>query len=159
MTSSPLSKLCFTLAAVLGLCGWAGLIAGALTEGPMVRLAGLPALAFSQRDVMTLSQSLLISGLALLVMLTLRSGFGALDRFFDAALKRAQDNAAPRIASEAARRQVINGRECLRYEDGSVEVSTLLGMRRFGSMREAKAFIASVMPPVDDTGPRSPLNA
>ena len=137
-------------ACVLVFCGWVGLVSAALIQAPLLRFSFLPSLTLSQRDLMTISQSLLLSGLAFALVLTLRRGFSALDRFFDAALKRAQDNAAPGTTADTIRKHVINGRACMQYQDGSVEVSTLLGMRRFDSMREAKAFVSSIMPPVDE---------
>ena len=152
---------------VAGLCvcifGWSGCIVAALLQAPFLQF-GQSGLTMSQRDLMTLSQSMLFTGLALLLVSTMQRGFGALDRFFDAAIRRVQAQSAgdaiaevpaPRpvptpvqqAAAALSERRLINGRVCVERPDGTVEVDTLLGPRRFCSVTEAEDFVGSVMPP------------
>lgn len=97
------------------------------------------------------------AGFALAALSILQTGFGALDRFFQAALERS----APRPAKDESpaarkphapdgpapgrvvRRGAIGSRPYAEFSDGAVEVQTLLGPRRFGSLPEAIEFIGA----------------
>ena len=144
--------------------GWIGLLGGAFIKSPIIELAGIPALAVSQRDVMAISQCLIISGLCIIILQAMRIGFSALDRFFSAALQRTHQSpavmtpASMDVANENAvtldhKKSVINGRPCLIYADGTVHVETLLGSRKFSSMQDAEEFVGWMIPPIEDKKP------
>lgn len=148
------------LGAMLCVAGWAALISGSMIETGTFVLAGR---FLGQRDVMIIGQSLLLTGSMLVFLATMRSGFGALDRFFLMALERARRSAddrsaeaAPLAATPAATRLSIEGRACMRLEDGSILVETLLGVKRFRSQDEARAFL--IMLPQDHAADAPPLN-
>ena len=160
----------------IGLClaGWASLISGSMMEPGSLLIAGR---SISQRDVMVLGQSALITGCMLIFAASMRNGFGALDRFFNAALERANRAAALRMGDGEAGDVMagtrsapvfmptavpvsIDGRNCMRLADGGVVVETLLGARRFNSEGEARQFMALL--PKDgalSNRPAHPLNA
>ena len=80
------------------------------------------------------------------------TGFGALNRFFEAVLVRSgQKSQSQTLAvapvTEAYKREVVAepaprmGRPYRTFPDGSVEVETIVGNRRFRSMDEARDFI------------------
>ena len=138
----------------IALCilGWVSLISGSVVETGSLLVAGR---ALSQRDVMMLGQSALITGSMLIFLASMRSGFGALDRFFNAALERS-NRSGPRLMAEAADMDIaqegslitptatmlaIDGRSCARLADGSIVIETLLGARRFASEADAREFI------------------
>ena len=85
----------------IGLClaGWVSLISGSMMEPGSLLIAGR---SISQRDVMVLGQSALITGCMLIFAASMRNGFGALDRFFNAALERANRAAALRMGDGEA---------------------------------------------------------
>ena len=93
------------------------------------------------------------TGLALAIIGVLRTGFSALDRFFVAALERAQKarsvEAQPAHAAAAPQRHItesgwIGDRAYVSWSDGSIDVETLLGVRRFHSLLDAQRFIGGV---------------
>ena len=98
-------------------------------------------------DLVEVARCLIGSGFALAVIGALQNGFGALNRFFNAALDRSNARAAPApspVAPPDVDPSVEPSRQRRPYQilaDGSVEVETIVGTRRFDSMAEARDFI------------------
>lgn len=133
--------------ALLG-SGWACLVAAGLVPDRMLHLGPLP---LDRRDLVPLGQSAIVTGLGLLLLVRLTRGFGALDRFFAAALERAERR-APRPPEPVAAlnegapaaRLSLAGHDLIVLPDGAVLLETVLGMKRFGSLDEAFAFVRSL---------------
>ncbi|HPG03877.1 MAG TPA: hypothetical protein PLB34_12435 [Rhodoblastus sp.] len=88
--------------------------------------------------------ALLVTGATLILVHALRTGFGALDSFFVAALARsAQRREAATPPRTPPRRGVIGDRPFVENADGSVVVDTLLGPRLFPSLADAQDFVGS----------------
>ncbi len=77
----------------LVLIGWAVLIADMVISDSVLKAGNLVAVMSLRGDILTIAQTVILSGFGLALMGTLRSGFGAFTRFFDAVLQR---SAAPR---------------------------------------------------------------
>lgn len=98
-------------------------------------------------DAVAIAECLIGSGFALALIGTMRTGFGALNRFFTAALDRsaARGSAtappAEAVIDDSGRSGPAVRRPYSILADGSVEVETILGTRRFASMAEAREFI------------------
>ena len=101
-------------------------------------------------DFVDVAKTLIFSGFGLALVGSLQTGFGALNRFFEAVLVRSGQKsqalaAAP--AADAYKREAVEeppprtGRPYRTFPDGSVEVETIVGSRRFRSMDEARDFI------------------
>jgi hypothetical protein len=108
-------------------------------------LAGGIAAALSAGSV---PQNMILTGFGIAILGALQTGFGALDRFFAAILERSgrASSAADTLAQkddDVVERGRIGGRGFVRYADGSVEVETLLGVRRFDSLEDARGFVGS----------------
>jgi hypothetical protein len=114
----------------------------------------------------TLAQSTIFTGFGLAILGLLQTGFGALNRFFDSVLERtsksqtvgistariepemrsgspaqARKPASDKTRANIVERGLIKNRAYRRFGDGTIEVETLLGLRRFPSMRDAADFI------------------
>jgi hypothetical protein len=94
-------------------------------------------------DLIDIAKCIIGSGFGVATIGALQSGFGTLNRFFSAVLVRSEQRTAaqtgPVVDSAAA-----SGRGHRPYRtlpDGSIEVETILGTRRFATMREARDFI------------------
>lgn len=132
--------------------GWALLLSGASAMEAMVRIlgrAGAPPF-----DPAVIAQATILTGFGLAILGALQTGFGALKHFFDAVLERTAPTGPkmaiePRQAPPAQRSKSIVKRGLLKerpyvlFGDGTIEVETLLGMRRFTSLREAHEFIGN----------------
>lgn len=129
-----------------------GLLAGALGWGLMLALAASRLALAAPRDDgllisgLAIALACLLTGATLLVLHALRTGFGALDAFFAAALARATQRPAkppPEPQSDAGtpRRGFIGDRPYVVRRDGAVEVETLFGPRLFSSLADAEDFI------------------
>ena len=126
----------------VSLIGWVLLIAvAALADAIALRVARSPVF---HDDLVAIAKCLIASGFALAAIGTLQAGFGALDRFFGAVLMRSGARAEPAgeprpydpgPTLEPSRRPYRT------FPDGSVEVETILGTRRFATMGEAREFI------------------
>ena len=130
---------------------WAGLAVAGLGWALFV-----PALLIApvsiRGTVVALAQMLIVSGFGLAIVGALRNGFSALNRFFEAVLERAAAKAeaaaeAPEppefYEEEIIDRGRIRDRGYVLYGDGTVDVETLLGIRRFASLAEARDFIGT----------------
>lgn len=127
----------------LGALGWAALLALAATRMLLgaprddgVLFAGLAAACAS-----------ILTGATLLVLHALKTGFGALDSFFAAALARSAQrrDEQPSVATPetSPQRGYIGDRPFVARSDGSVMVETLLGPRLFPSLADAQDFVGS----------------
>lgn len=130
----------------VAILGWALLLPALFAPLPLGPLAA------ARDSVVSLAQMLIVSGLGLAVVGALRSGFSALNRFFEAVLQRAAAKAeaaaeAPEppefYEEEIIDRGRIRDRGYVVYADGTVDVETLLGIRRFASLAEARDFIGT----------------
>ena len=97
-------------------------------------------------DLVEIGRCLIGSGFALALIGALQTGFGALNRFFSAVLTRSGPRTPAPVTAAAP--PVDRAAEPLRerrpYQimaDGSVEVETIVGTRRFETMDEAREFI------------------
>jgi hypothetical protein len=118
--------------------------------------AGAPARANvgASLNVASIAQCGILSGFGIAILGTLQMGFGALNRFFQSVLVRtapppnaaSQSNKteAPQLAHQRKimERGWVKDRAYVLFNDGSVEVETMLGRRRFPSLQEAQEFIA-----------------
>lgn len=150
------------LGLLLVLAGWALLIGG-----PFVRRLPPP---FRPEDWLpsalqgtAVAQMSVLTGLGLAILGALRTGFQALNTFFAAVLQRSATPPRPEPARQRpepaapqpdvappqpepvriAERGRLHGRPYIAFSDGSAEVETLLGRRRFASLAEARDFVGS----------------
>lgn len=132
--------------------------AGLLLATVAARIAGA---SFSAGDVGLLACIVLllaVFGATLVILDALRKGFGALDSFFREALERSERRAREEIRAAAERsrragaepdhawpteRGFIADRPYILYGNGMVAVETLLGVRRFATMQEAREFVGA----------------
>jgi len=127
---------------VLGAAGWAtlaGLIGSRMSVGAP-HDNGLLAAGLAGALALMLTSAMLI------IVDTLRVGFGALDSFFSAALARASQRRVETMEKsdvERARRGYIGDRPFVVNDDGTVTVETLLGPRHFPSLADAQDFVGS----------------
>ena len=127
----------------VSLIGWVLLIAvTAMADALTLRFARSPVF---HDDLVAIAKCLIASGFALAAIGTLQAGFGALDRFFGAVLLRSGARAVepqpvPYDAGPAPSVE-LSRRPYRTFADGSVEVDTILGTRRFATMGDARDFI------------------
>ena len=134
--------------AVAGI-GWALLLGEDGVANIVAVRTGRPVALALHSDVVDIAKCLIGSGFGLAIVGGLRSGFGALDRFFAAVLTRSAQRAPARTAPQSEPVVAVDiEAEALRprrpyriLADGSVEVETIVGTRRFDSMEEARDFI------------------
>jgi hypothetical protein len=152
MASSRLTFFGLFLAAI----GWVLLLFGGEIALSLNGLLSRPlplAIDPGRTDV---AESLIFSGFALAILGTLRAGLKTLRLFFEAVLQRsaaarAQPAPPPPPApvveaidpSTIVERGWIRNRPYARFGDGSVEVETLLGVRRFATFADAQDFVGS----------------
>jgi hypothetical protein len=122
--------------------GWVAQIGAASLIDVTARSAGSQPLLMHLSNA-SLTQNLIYSGLALAVIGTLQSGFAGLHGLLNAVIEHtAKQEAQTRISlRNVVSEGRIKGRAYLLYGDGSVEVETLLGRRRFPSLAEAREFV------------------
>ena len=128
---------------ILAGIGWA-LLLGEATVADIVPAGHASARAPTfHADLCAIAECVIASGFALAIVGALQTGFGALNRFFEAVLMRsAQRQGAPVVMrEEPAAEAPTPERPYRKMPDGSVEVDTILGTRRFSSVAEARAFI------------------
>ncbi len=96
-------------------------------------------------DLVDIAKCIIASGFGFAVIGALQSGFGTLNRFFSAVLVRSEQRAsvhasgAPTVDVPSA--PARDKRPYRLLADGSIEVETILGTRRFATMKEAREFI------------------
>ncbi len=142
----------------LALVGWAVLIADLFVAESVLKAGNLVAVTALRGDVVTLSQTAILSGIGLAVVGVLRRGFKSLGQIFDAVLApppmtvnplpieelpepKPPMPAAPIIVERIPVTGQIKDRNYVILPDGSVEVDTMLGTRVFASLDEARDFI------------------
>ena len=150
MIFGALTWLGLTIAALGWIAPW--LAAGA-PDGAM----SLGGYAASAEIFRAASQNMILTGFGLAILGALQTGFGALDRFFHAILLRSEARAEVAAEPDAVEAAADDGREIdprkivdrgrlrdrsyVLFADGSVEVETLLGIRRFATLEEAAGFV------------------
>lgn len=141
------------MGALLICAGWAILLIAMVDPASASGLFRMGVIFANERNLDTLGQSLILTGFGCVIVQTLREGFGALQRFFDAILTRTAKPAAPSVpagvvevpdelaADTIVDRGWIKDRPYVIYADGTTEIETLIGMRRFKSHQDARAFV------------------
>ena len=98
-------------------------------------------------DLLDIAKCIIVSGLGLAIVGALQTGFGALNRFFEAVLMRSNSRTAgsqhttPMASPSGGPIPSAGKRPYRLLPDGSVEVEMILGTRRFETMAEAREFI------------------
>lgn len=125
---------------ILAAIGWALLLgAMALDDLAPAKLPRAAAPTF-HADLVEVAKCLIGSGFGLAILGGLQTGFGVLNRFFSAVLNRSSQRGTARAEPEVAPPS-REGRPYRTLPDGSVEVETIVGTRRFDTMAEAREFI------------------
>jgi prepilin-type processing-associated H-X9-DG protein len=148
LTFGALTWLGLTIAAF----GW--VVPFLAAGGPAGEPSSIAGHILSADGMQSLAGDMILTGFGLAILGALQTGFGALDRFFQAILTRSEARAeaataasddseeAPEIdPSEIVERGRMRDRSYVLFADGSVEVETLLGIRRFTTFDEAAAFV------------------
>ena len=149
---------------------WLFLLWSIFAPGPLLWLLGQSGPALGQHYLVTLFQCALFTGFVVVLTGALQAGFGALDRFFETILRRSAKSEAPaqqvrkpiaeskggkvtaapgafavkpsgQINPRAMDEGFLRGRTYVLYSDGSVDVDTLLGRKRFDTMEAAVAYL------------------
>ena len=82
----------------IALIGWVLLIIDLVASDTLMRAGNLVAVLSLRNDVVTLAQTVILTGFGIAIVGALRAGFGAFTKFFDAVLQR---SAAPRPKSSS----------------------------------------------------------
>jgi hypothetical protein len=101
----------------------------------------ISALIARRIDLRGVGEMAIVTGLGLALLGALRSGFGSLNRFFRIMEQGMETPKPPASEAEAIENGLIRDRGYVLFADGTVEVETLLGPRRFASLEEAQEFI------------------
>jgi hypothetical protein len=120
--------------------GWALLLSGV----PAVQIFAAATSHKLSLDIAAIAQATILSGFGLAILGALQTGFGALKQFFDAVIERTARSgvAAPKNPlSKVVQRGRLKDRPYVLFGDGTIEVETLLGLRRFASFQDAREFI------------------
>lgn len=72
----------------IALIGWILLIIDLVASDALIKAGSLVSTLSLRSDIVTLAQTVILSGFGLAIVGTLRAGFGAFTRFFDAVLQR-----------------------------------------------------------------------
>jgi prepilin-type processing-associated H-X9-DG protein len=151
---------------MVAVIGWGLLFSATPVIEILATLTGRSATSLSH--LASIAECAIITGLGLAIVGALQTGFGALNHFFGAVLERTAravpkpdvaephvklpsyevDKAVPLKREPAVRKQAkivergrLKNRAYVLFGDGSVEVETLLGLRRFASLGDANEFI------------------
>jgi hypothetical protein len=120
--------------------GWALLLSGAPTLQVFAGAIGHKV----PFDIAAIAQATILSGFGLAILGALQTGFGALKNFFDTVLERTARPGEPVVkkpVSKVVERGRLKDRPYVLFGDGTIEVETLLGLRRFASFKDAREFI------------------
>ena len=126
--------------------GWALLLSGTSAMEVMVRLTGHA--AAPSLNLAAVTQATILTGFGLALLGALQTGFSTLKKLFDAGVENSI-RSAPAMANEPSaagaqknyRARSFRDRPYVLFGDGTIEVKTLLGVRRFSSLLEAHEFI------------------
>ena len=127
--------------------GWAMLLGEAALADILVTKVPRALPPTFHADLLDIAKCIIVSGFGLAIVGALQTGFGALNRFFEAVLMRSNGRAggaqqSASVASSHERPMPSDDKRPYRLlPDGSVEVETILGTRRFETMAEAREFI------------------
>jgi hypothetical protein len=144
--------------------GWTLLLSGVSLADIVNRLSGHVSPAVVAINTGIVAQTTILTGFSIAILGLLQTGFSALNRFFDSVLERTakrQDDTgqAPLISGsrggvspsqrpgtaskrpKIVERGLLKDRAYVLFGDGSIEVQTMLGLRRFQSFKEAADFI------------------
>ncbi len=128
--------------------GWALLLSGASAVEAVLRILGRTGTPPFNLEVLT--QATILTGFGLAILGALQTGFGTLKHFFDTVLERTARSAPkmtveppPPPSTSVVERGLLKDRPYILFGDGTIEVETLLGMRRFDSLQEACEFIGN----------------
>ena len=129
---------------ILAAIGWVLLLGETALADFVVSRATRPLTPTFHADVMEIGKCLIGSGFALSILGGLQNGFGTLNRFFGAVLSRSSNRQA--VDSEPVGPTFtapldVKRRPYRLFPDGSVEVETIVGTRRFATMDDAREFI------------------
>lgn len=123
--------------------GWA-LLLGETTVADVLTKGARAVPPTFHADLLDIAKCIIASGFALAVVGALQAGFGTLNRFFEAVLSRSAQRTAESESVEPVASAPAPSSKRPRYRmlpDGSVEVETIVGTRRFDSLAEARDFI------------------
>jgi hypothetical protein len=126
--------------------GWSLLLSATQLTDLVAGLSGRVGTA--RLDVVGIAHCAVLSGFGIAILGALQTGFGALNRFFEAVLTRTGASAPKPTSIQAPRQKKIlergwvKDRAYVLFTDGSVEVETMLGRRNFPSLKDAQEFIA-----------------
>lgn len=120
--------------------GWAMLLSGAPTIEIFAKVLGRAnGLPFNMAMI---AQATILTGLGLAILGALQTGFSALKQFFDTVVERtSRSGEPPAMPGKIVERGRLKNRPYVLFGDGTIEVETLLGMRRFASFKDAHEFI------------------
>lgn len=152
---------------ILVALGWTILLSGVTLADIVSRVSGHVSPAVVSINMAVVAQCTILTGFGLAILGLLQTGFSTLNRFFDSVLERTSklpvSEQVPMRAEPAQRRTealaavskpvsakagskivergLLKDRAYVRFGDGTIQVETLLGLRRFPSLREAVEFI------------------
>jgi hypothetical protein len=146
--------------------GWTLLLSGVSLADIVSRISGHVSPTVVSINMGTVSECTILTGFSIAILGLLQTGFSALNRFFDSVLERTakkpDHEAVPQRIEPISRgmsgpgsrpsstskprpkiveRGLLKDRAYVLFGDGSVEVQTMLGLRRFHSFREAADFV------------------
>jgi hypothetical protein len=90
----------------------------------------------------------ILTGFGMAILGALQTGFGTLNKTFDAPLERSTSSRSKGVTQHPAQQRKIiergwvKDRAYVQFMDGSVEVETMLGRRIFPSLQDAQEFLA-----------------
>lgn len=99
-------------------------------------------------DIARIAQCTILSGFGIAILGALQTGFAILKKALDGRLVGSASRERRPFAQDAAparkivERGWVKNRAYILFDDGSVEIETMLGRRLFGSLDEAQQFIA-----------------
>jgi hypothetical protein len=135
--------------------GWALLLSGNSATEEVLRIFGRASVPL---NFVAIGQATILTGFGLAILGALQTGFGSLKQFFDMVLERTAQNAKQNLAiaveapqqpspppspKKVVERGTLKDRSYMRFGDGTIEIETLLGLRRFASIQEAAEFIGN----------------
>jgi hypothetical protein len=127
--------------------GWALLLSGASAMELLMRFTARSSIPHF--DLAAITQPTILTGFGLAILGALQSGFGALNKFFDEIIARtARTTPKALVEPTADQRNIVDrglfkDRPYVLFGDGTIEVETLLGLRRFASLQDVNEFIGA----------------
>ena len=143
MDSRDIGRLGWIGLSVAGI-GWMILLGEAAVVDILPVKAIRPVSPTFHADLCDIAKCLIASGFGLAIVGALQTGFGALNRFFEAVLMRSSQRAAPRAdrrAGGASPRRRRRSAPIDGFRTDPWKSRTILGTRRFKTMAEARDFI------------------